>query len=453
MFIYRMYKKNITLLLILCSFQLFAQNTIQSPFSSFGLGERSLSQNAITDALGFNSITYIDSTIANFNNPASYNSSSGPYPLFSIGLRSRISFFEQNGSKFTSGISAIDHIAMSFTIKKYFGFAFGFKSFSRRGYDITENVWTGSDSIHHQYKGSGSANEAFLGLSSTIFKIKSSHLSVGANLGYVFGTVKNERKSNVFGSSIGGSYLNELRFNTFHYELGLYFSQKIAKNHSINISSVLEPSQGLKAYQDKTLFYASDINNENSYTVLSDTSNVRGKINIAPSLSFGIDYSFKFNMKSAKMHLRNSELKFLASFTTTDWSKYSTEFNNVTTSSDLPVSNKISFGVQFTPEYKLEENKVNTSFFGSVKYRLGYYQYNLPFNSNVGEYNENALTFGFGIPINAQKVLSSVNLGFALGQRTSNQTNAYNEQFIGINLGIIIAPSNFDSWFRKRKVD
>ena len=66
---------------------------------------------------------------------------------------------------------------------------------------------------------------------------------------------------------------------------------------------------------------------------------------------------------------------------------------------------------------------------------------------------ENGITFGFGLPIAAQQALSSVNLGVTLGSRGSDESNGLKENFIGINFGVIVAPSFYDRWFRKRKLD
>ena len=68
------------------------------------------------------------------------------------------------------------------------------------------------------------------------------------------------------------------------------------------------------------------------------------------------------------------------------------------------------------------------------------------------QYQEQGVTFGFGLPLLAQVSLSSLNLGLTLGQRTI-ATGVWKEQFIGARVSLIMAPSNFEKWFRKRQLD
>ena len=68
------------------------------------------------------------------------------------------------------------------------------------------------------------------------------------------------------------------------------------------------------------------------------------------------------------------------------------------------------------------------------------------------QYEEQGLTIGFGLPLLAQVSLSSLNVGLTFGQR-SIPTGIWKEQFIGARVSIILAPSNFEKWFRKRQLD
>ena len=73
----------------------FAQITSTSPYSYYGLGEMDGQDHAIFSGLGNSTITYFDSTVLNYYNPASYNTLSKGQPIFSTGLSSRLSNYKQ----------------------------------------------------------------------------------------------------------------------------------------------------------------------------------------------------------------------------------------------------------------------------------------------------------------------------------------------------------------------
>lgn len=442
------------LFIFLCSWA-FGQTTLQSPYSSYGFGERNLSGDAISAGIGFCSVSYIDSTIVNFSNPAAYNALAKGQPLFSLGLKGRVYDLEQNGNSLISGYGMIEHFAMAFTLKKHFGLAFGLKPYSKRGYEIVSGERVGVDSLRYTYFGSGGANEAFIGLSSTVFKVKGSHLSVGTNLGYLFGTALNERRSSIvsLGSPSGGVDRKSVRFSSFHYEIGAYFKQNLGKDQHLLLAASIEPAQDLRAYRDEMFFAAGNVNNPNTYTRLYDSSNVLGTIRLAPSMTFGLNYAYRFKTYDGNSRERETEIQFHANYSSTDWTKFTATFGGSVETNPFIASDRLSFGIQFTPETRFIENAVNTNFGERLRYRAGYYILNLPYSESGSQVKENGITFGFGMPVAAQQALSSVNLGVTLGSRSSELEGGLKENFIGINFGVIVAPSFYDRWFRKRKLD
>lgn len=427
-----------------------AQNTNNSPFSSYGLGEIGGQEHATFVGIGNSNITYFDSTTLNYFNPATYNTYGQGQPLFSLGLTSRISFFEQNGTKQTNNYAYLEHFVMGFTLKKHFGLAFGLKPFTRKGYDISNTEIVGTDSIQHRYNGSGNANLAFIGLSSTIVKYKNTKFSVGANLGYLFGAVNNQRSSYLLGgdSDIGGVDYNMLRLKSFYYELGSYFTHSL-KKHEINAAFTIEPAQKLSATRDQYVFFGS-VSDPRAYDTLSSNLDQTGTIQLAPATNFGLNYKFWFMDKRDNNTFRNSELSIHTSFNTTDWSRFSSSFE---TNSNLPTSSRLTFGIQYTPEKDFIENAITASFMERMRYRLGAYSGTLPYTFKGSQITDKGVTAGIGIPITSFRTLSTINLGFSYGTRSASDPASLNEQYIGINFGVTLAPSNFDRWFVKRKLD
>ena len=442
----------ITILFICFAASSFAQPSTSSPFSSYGFGEREGNDNAIFTGIGNSTITYFDSTVLNLNNPATYNTMAEGQPLFSIAVNSRLSYYEQNGTKQFKGTAMVDHFAMGFTIKKHFGLTFGLKPYARKGYSLSDRIAVGQDSLIYTYLGTGGINQVFIGLSSNIIKLKNTTLSVGTNLSYLFGTSTNERRSQLVDASPtdGGIDWHSTRITALHYELGAYFRHTLKQNHHFTLAAVIEPAQKLKARQDEYLFYGV-VGNPLAYDTLYASPDQKGTINMPTASTLGFNYIFWFNsMKKKNNSTRNSELALHINYSTTDWTKFTSSFDK---SSSLLASNKLTFGLQFVPERKFLENAVSSNFFEKMRYRIGYYQGMLPYSYSGQQLKDFGGTLGFGIPIVSQNSLSSINFGFSYGKRQTTAENSFNEEYVGINFGIILAPSNYDRWFRKKKLD
>ena len=423
-----------------------------SPYSSYGLGEKGNIDHAAFTGLGNSNITYFDSTVLNFYNPATYNTLAQGQPIYSLGLSSRVSFYNQGDIKKTNTTAYFEHFAMAFTLKKHFGLAFGLKPYTRKGYSIYDRVKAGSDSIKYSYIGSGNTSQLFLGLSTNLLKFKNSTLSVGANLSYLFGTSTNERQSVLISTAtteIGGIDWNQLHVKSFQYDLGAFYQYELKENHVFTLAATFEPSQKIAATKDEYLFYGA-IATPSSYDTLYSNADQKGHLQIASTYNLGFNYLIKLSDARKNQSIRNSTLSVHATYSATDWTKYASSFD---TASNLLATNKFTFGVQYTPEASFLDNSNQSKFLERVRYRAGYYQYTLPYAIQGNQISDQAVTIGFGIPVLSQRSASSINFGFSYGKRGSGIDTHLKEQYLGINFGLSIAPSNADRWFRKRKLD
>lgn len=449
--------RNLSLLIIIAFSGLFAnaQNASNSPFSSFGLGEMGGMDHAVFSSLGNTTITISDSTVLNFYNPASYSSIGKGQPIFSLGVSSRISDFSENGIKSRSYATGIQHFAMAFSFAKRFGLAFGLKPYSRRGYEFSSGIKINDDSLYHNYSGTGGINEVFLGLSATVLNYKGARLSIGGNLGYLFGKVSNTRKSGLVtsGSTIysGGVNQQELKVNAFHYEIGLHYFQRIDEKHSIAVAATYDPFQKIKGGYEEGQYYTSDINNIQLYDTLVFNDTTAGNVTTIPTFTVGVNYNLDFKGHKGQTNELNSQLAFHVSYSGSDWSKYENRYDANYINTFLNTT-KYTFGIQYTPEVDFATKNLKSKFFSQLRYRAGTYYNTLPYQTNGKQVTDFGTTFGFGIPIVIQNSISSINLGFAIGKRGIGDDNALKERYYGINFGISIAPGT-DRWFVKRKLN
>lgn len=450
-----MIKKLIVPFLFLFCSAAIAQNNI-SPYSSYGLGEKGGVENATLSGVGNNKVNYISESILNIANPASYSYIKNQYPLFSFGISSRFSTFESNGATQKNATSALSELALGFSFAKRFGLAFGLKPYSKRGYSFSQQYALGTDSVQYDYAGTGDISRAFAGVSVHILNFDSLKWTVGANFSSLFGTLNNERRAFLLGSTVttGGINYKTTRLKTFHYEFGTVLHKQFSNGHSLTLAGTFEPLQALTAYENDQLFSsATDVSDVTTYSLIKETGEAKGKITIAPSYSVGFDYSIRLKDVAKNNRVRNSEIKILGSYNSTNWASYKTEFRDSSSTPGYPSTSEFNIGFQYRPEIDLLGKSVVPKFFERMSYRVGFYSRTLPYSFNNTQLSEFGTSFGLGLPILTEKSESSLQFGFTYGRRGTNEVGSFNESFIGLNIGIIIMPSIADRWFIKRKLD
>ncbi len=449
-----MLKYYISIITILTVIVARAQNTSTSPYSSYGIGDIGGLDHAVFSGIGNNTITYFDSTVINFYNPSSYSSLSKGMVLFSIGAASKFSTFSSGESTATSRVFALDHAAMAIPFGGRFGMSFGIKPFSKRGYEIQgENVLT-PDTINYQYKGSGTTSEVFYGLSAYLIKTKKHLFSLGANVGYIFGTVENDRISTINNSSSGGVETTGIRIKSVHYSIGAHYQIHLDTigRHTLMFTATYDPEQKLKSYYNKDLYFASDVSDETTYLALNQIDE-KGKIRFGSVTTVGMRYSLKTTPREKVIKTHISQLDLFASYNINNYERFFGDFETFTVNYGYKNTNSLNIGLQYTPEVRLYDKSVNTKYLSLIHYRVGIYKNSLPLKINTQTITDFGTTFGFGLPILSQNSVSNVNFGFTYGRRGRDVPGAVNENYFGINFGITISPSRADRWFVKRKLD
>jgi hypothetical protein len=125
----------------------------------------------------------------------------------------------------------------------------------------------------------------------------------------------------------------------------------------------------------------------------------------------------------------------------TDWSKVD---NNLGRSTTLPVSQQISIGAEYTPDFESISN-----FFKRVTYRVGVSQTTTPYDFvGNGKYaKDQSVSFGVALPL--RNFLNYINVSYQLGKRGSLADNMLEEQYQRLVIGLTLG----DIWFRKVKID
>lgn len=471
--------KHIVLIALVCITNLnWGQTSTNSPFSYFGIGEQVGLDHSVFGALGNATAANFDSTVLNYYNPASYNSLSRYTPLMSLGISSRVGVYKENQSNNTISSVALQHFAMAFPIsigkKNYkhdLGLAFGIKPYAAKGYLMFSDAAIGTDTMIYEYQGKGNTSEVFLGLSTDLIHFQNVRLSVGGNIGYIFGGTTNYRRAyyksdandTIYETTVpGGVERKEIRLNSLHYDFGAYFSHRLNEHHGYTLGFTIEPYQDFNATVSNGLFYSSNVYDLDSLSASTSSAlqidtisyyrDSSGIISNIPTINVGLKYDFRFTLPGDRMNKMESLLSVHLGYRMANSSTFNNSFE---TNDSIPVylnSSTFSLGLQYIPAV-VERRVSNVSYGKRMSYRLGVYSSKLPYSINGAQLTDFGTTFGIGLPFKRNDApISMLNLGFSIGKRGNGNDTNLNEMYYGFNFGVNIAPS-FDLWFKKQKLN
>jgi hypothetical protein len=415
--------------------------TTSSPYSRYGLGD--ISDQLLPQNIGMGGIAVATNTIGGYNsiniiNPASYGKIS--FTTIDVGVSSDVTTFSKIGFADQRNTNTqLSHVLFALPITKSSALSFGLVPYSELGYNYKTtkpNFGTGSsvdtNAVNYIYSGEGSLSKAYLGYGFTLFK----HLSIGANVSYIFGSLKQYQSTEI--PSLYG--VLDSRTEQDNHVKGLNYDY--GAQYTIDFSSTkhlilgYSASAGTKLNVDNTYIvsqytYDASGNQNNAIDTLVNEDNPNGKIQLPQINRFGIVYQ--------------NEGKFMigADYTMAKWSDLSIAGTNA----GLQDSKTFNMGGQWTPNVNSLKN-----FFALIDYRLGfiYEQTYLDVNDiNIKRY---AVTFGLGIPLphdRASSAFYKVNFSAEIGQRGQLANELIKENYVNFHLGFTLN----DRWFQRFKFE
>lgn len=438
---------------LLCSILLFSvvgqtQQNDNSPYSRFGIGDLSDNNFNHTRQMAGLGSSYIDGYHINIVNPATLSFLNAT--AFDVGVFAKRTWLTDasNTNKIWSG--NLEYFSLAFPLRNpineiYDGvkkdyklaMAFTLMPHSNVSYDIASRDSTASTgAFTRNYLGTGGTYKFMWGNS---YKYKK--FSVGANIGYLFGKLKYERRilfdANDF--AYNDFYATDYNVRGFLWNVGVIYTNILNKKEIENnkTTPIKRISIGFNANSATNFSTTYNINHrlvqqllggvQNVDTILTQDS-ISGKGRLPAE--FGLGATFYSGEKFCL------GVNYAASL----WSEYFNDASNELKGS-LKNASKFSVGGYFRPDYKSFDN-----FFERVYYRYGVYYHTDPRVINDQQINTYGLTFGFGMPFVFQRKVSHINLGFNLGIR--GQNTPISEKFVKISLGVTF---NDDEWFLKRK--
>lgn len=401
--------------IVLCT--VILPSVAQTPYSQYGYGILDDYATGNQRAMGGTGIGMRNNSYINMMNPASYTAMDSLTFMFDFSADFRASWFNEGNASETGQGGGINYITMQFRLGKTVAANIGLTPLSHVQYTYGQEIKNGS----YTRAGEGGMSQVYAGVAVQPVK----WMSVGVNIGYVFGKIENYTQVNT-GSSTGSSagyYVNNYSISDLRVQAGLQFPIVIDKKNELTIGATYtlgKPTWG------EVL----------SYNTFNDTIQEDMCDYYSMPHCFGLGASYTYNQSiTAAVDARYDLWK-------------DAKFYQPGIHEDLDMNNRlrVSAGIEYRPKL------VSSSYFDYIRYRIGgfYEESYITVQSKNGDRNsvrEYGVSCGFGFPLRGSKSL--FNVTFEYSHRNGHPTPLLNED----HLAIVLSMTFNEMWFWQRKFE
>ena len=414
---------------------LVSAQTVNSPYSRYGIGDLLPSQNILNRCMGGVAAAYWDPQTINYLNPASYSYFISQRPVFDFGVEvDNLTLRATNPvRKFSNSSPIISYLNFGIPIKLFkkpiFGIAFGLRPVSRVNYKIfrSEELNTGTlkDSVTTLFEGSGGTQQAYFGAG-----VRLKNFSAGLNMGFLFGN-KDYSTRRVFLTDTVAYYKSNhetiASINGLVLNAGVQYTAKLNDKSWLRFGLQGNLQQRLNGRRDiirETFDYDANGATFRIDSVFEDRD-VKGKIKLPTTYTAGIIYD------------RLGKFMIGVDYTSSKWSQY--EFFGE--KDQLQDNWQLHIGTQVFPN-------PGKTYLSNVAYRAGF-SFGTDYINVGSELKTWNLSVGAGLPLRRSQYSNQstiINTAFEIGQR-GNNSNIVRENFYKISIGLSLN----DIWFIKRQ--
>ncbi len=452
----------LTTILIAFIFPAFSQDN--SPYTRYGIGDLVPSTNINSRGMGGISAGYLDpyGLTINFNNPASYvGFQATPEPkskrklaagraVLDVGINFDNRTLQEPGNpeKFKASNALFSHVQVGMPVSQRWGISFGIRPMSRISYKIgrferlVDPITSQPiDSAYTQYQGDGGTYLASGGVAVKLVNKEKQLLSLGANVGYFFGSKDYSTKRTFVNDTVEyyrANFESESTFGNFFVTGGLLYRSQIKKNLSLTVGAYGNLRRNLNATQDiiRETFYADPTLGDVQLDSVSIQKDIKGKVIYPASFTAG------FTIEKLPEQKKGGWLLGV-DFQQTNWDDYRFygQVDSVKNKWELRVGGEL---------YPVPTK----NYFSYVRYRAGFFV-GPDYISIKNKLPLYGLSLGLGLPLSNQgmrygtpnqSTMVNVSLEYI---RRGNNDNVLRENMFRFSLGFSLT----DLWFIKRKYD
>jgi hypothetical protein len=408
---------------ILFSFTAFSQSdNTNSPYTRYGYGV--LADKTFASQRGMGGIGYglRNSEIINPLNPASFSAVDTMTFMLDFGIKGQVALMNDGDfGKARRYNGGLEYLAIQIPLAKGLGMGVGIEPVSFVGYQYGDTAMPQLDDVAYKtYKGTGGLNKVYGTLSYNFFK----RLSLGVNVGYLFGDIVHER-TNTYStsSSFISSWPDSLRMSGLTYEFGLQYVQKLSRNSELIFGAVYTPKITTNT---QVMFDSINYDAQGQITGYPVYYSTKDSVFQMPE-TFGVGITYhKLNKLTVGADFKYEKWASAKFYDQTDY---------------LTNRMKINAGVEYIP------NLMKNHLLSKIRYRAGaHFANSYIIDSNDSKYNEYGMSVGLGIPMVDRR--SFVNMAFEYSRLTPQKDVSMSEQYFKLTFSYTFN----ELWFFKRKL-
>lgn len=410
----------------------FSQTNSSSPYSQFGIGlhrgdilpqYRSLGGTTT----GMRSLNTYSSNI-NMANPASYSAMG--ITVMDAGIYMNRTILSRDGVSESSGNFSLSHLAFGIPIKRS-AISFGLMPYTDMGYTYAQRETIDTLPANKVYSGEGGLTKAYFGYGMQVWK----HLSLGANVSYVFGQLNNIQGVEFPGTigALNSRFEDTREVKGMSYDVGAQFHFNPNEKTEITLGYTNNLGQSLRA----TPSYAEtrSLNQVNDGEISGVLDTISSWVGGQYDITMPMQHSVGFSINKLNKYIIGGDFRYA------NWSAY--REGNV----DPGFSNAYggSLGFQITPNFN------STRYLDVIDYRLGLRYDQTYMNINNQNIKDMAVSAGLGLPIVSSNpnAIYRMNLSVEYGQRGNATGALVKDNYLNFNISFMLN----DRWFQRYRYD
>ena len=391
-------------------------NLTSSPYNRYGYGRLGSMGNTVTRSMGDVGIAIRSNQYTILANPASLTAIDTLTMIFSVGLDAQYGMYSENGARSHKWDAGFSYMSFQMPLWRNFAMSLSFTPYSMVGYyyGTSDSVAIHSATIRHDtltysslHQGLGGVNNFMLGLGWRVFHNKRVDFNVGANAGWLFGTIEHDGSLSTSSQATNTHLSYEASVRGLLLQFGAHYTQRFMANHSITIGAIFSPRLNLSV-DTETLKYSAD--------TISRSDRYRSAVKLP--MQWGVGASYNIARK----------LTVTAEYEKTMWNDVAglnPEFQ--AEEGVFNTSQRVAAGIEYQPKV------LTNRYFKICRYRAGVSAKSNYLRVNGSSLREYTGSLGMSMPINRR---SALDLGVGYSTVRPKNGNMVKENYITINVGL-----------------